>query len=101
MTTKELYPENELAADEAEAIKAAIESQAAPNMLEEFPFLLRASGLYRWGSIFPSPHIAAPAPPLSGAGTDLQEPGSEAVLPIFLSKEELRFDVDGHYPQMA
>ena len=101
MTTKELYPENELAADEAEAIKAAIESQAAPNMIEAFPFLLRASGLYRWNSIFPLPHVATPAPALPGAAADLQEPGSEAVLPIFLSREELRLDVDGHYPQMA
>jgi hypothetical protein len=99
MATKELYPENQLTGDEAEAVKAALESQAMPDLIEAFPFLLRASGLYRWNSLFPL-SLAAPSS-ATAQTTEQAAEGTNALFPISFTREELRLDVDGNYPQLT
>ena len=119
MSNVEFLSQNELAADEAELLKAALEAQALPVPIEPLPWLLRVSGLYTWSSPFPPGPIPGPLPiqpmplstPVPGpepgptpqveAAGGRAESAEEAVLPIFFLREELRLDVDGGYPQMT
>ncbi|QRM56678.1 hypothetical protein [Sinorhizobium sp. BG8] len=98
MSNVELFSQNELAADEAELLKAAFEAEALSGPIEAMPWLLRSSGLYKWSSLtHPTTN-----PVLGGVEAALEaEVGSEALSPIVFQREELRLDVDGNYPQMT
>lgn len=106
MPNIEYFPRNELATDEAELLKAALEAQELNVPIEGLLSLLRVSGLYKWSSPLPLVSGASPAAtqPQSGPelGTQVEavSPGG-ALLPIVFKHEELRLDVDGNYPQMT
>jgi hypothetical protein len=121
MSNVEYLSQNELAADEAELLKAALEAQSLPTSIESLPWLLRASGLYTWSAsiasgAMPTPLSSQPAPlstpvpgpepepaptPQAEATGARPETAGDAALPIFFLREELRLDVDGNYPQMT
>jgi hypothetical protein len=108
MSNVEFLSRNELAADEAELIKTALEAQELNVPIEGFLSLLRVSGLYSWSSKLPFASAQRPVAIQPLSGPELEAPpqteavsSGDALLPIVFQREELRIDVDGNYPQMT
>jgi len=107
MSNVEFLSRNELAADEAELLKTALEAQELNVPIEGLLSLLRVSGLYTWSSKLPFASSQRPVAIQPLSGSELETPQSEsassgeALLPIVFQREELRLDVDGNYPQMT